>query len=80
MVRNLPDNARDIRNVSLISGQDDPPRGGHVSPLQYSYLENPMVGGAWPATVHRVEKSWTPLKRLSMQGHPCCIISFFFFF
>ena len=33
--------------------------GGHVNPLQYSYLENPMDEGAWQATVHRVTKSWT---------------------
>ena len=26
---------------------------------------NPMDGGAWWATVHRVAKSWTWLKRLS---------------
>ena len=26
-------------------------------PLQYSYLENPMVGGAWWAVVHGVAKS-----------------------
>ena len=31
-------------------------------PLQYSYLENSMDGGAWWATVHGVTKSW---KRLS---------------
>ena len=56
------------------------PGGGHGSPLQYFCLENPMVrDGPWPAIVHRVEKSWTLLKRLSMQVHPCCIISFFFF-
>ena len=35
--------------------------GGHGSPLQYSYLENPMNGGAWHVTVHRVAKSCTCL-------------------
>ena len=39
--------------------------GGHGNPLQYSCLENPMVLGAWWATVHRVAKSQTQLKRLS---------------
>ena len=29
------------------------------TPLQYSYLENPMDGGAWWATVPGVAKSWT---------------------
>ena len=32
-------------------------------------LENPMDRGAWWATVHRVAKSWTGLKRLCM--HTC---------
>ena len=26
--------------------------GGHGNPFQYSCLENPMDGGAWPAIVH----------------------------
>ena len=30
---------------------------GNGSPLQYSYLENPMDRGAWQATVHGVAKS-----------------------
>jgi len=40
-------------------GQEDSPEGGHSNPLLYSFLENPMVRGAWQATVHRVTKSWT---------------------
>ena len=31
------------------------------SPLQCSYLGNPMDRGAWWATVHGVAKSWTRL-------------------
>ena len=31
------------------------------NPLQYSFLENPMDGGALQATVHEVERSWTQL-------------------
>ena len=34
---------------------------GNGNPLQYSCLENPMDGGAWWATVHRVAKSQTRL-------------------
>ena len=37
---------------------------GNGNPLQYSSLENPMDRGAWRATVHRVAKSWTRLKRV----------------
>ena len=33
--------------------------GGHGNPLQRSWMENPMDGGAWWAMVHRVDKSWT---------------------
>ena len=43
------------------------PGGGHGYPLQCTRLENPMVRGAWQATVHRVAKRQTQLKRLSMR-------------
>ena len=42
------------------------PGEGNGNPLQYSCLENPMDRGAWKATAHRVAKSWTWLKWLSM--------------
>ena len=38
-------------------------------PLQYSCLENPMGRGAWWSMVHKVAKSWTRLKWLSMHTH-----------
>ena len=38
---------------------------GNGNPLQYSCLENPMDGGAWWATVHRVTKSQTWLSNLT---------------
>ena len=66
VVKNLPANAGDIRNVSLIPGSGRSPGGGHVNPLQYSCLENPMDRGAWQTTVHRVQKSQTLMKQLSM--------------
>ena len=34
-----------------------------------SFLENPMDRGAWRATVHTVAKSWTRLKRLSVNAY-----------
>ena len=34
-------------------------REGNGNPLQHYCLENPMDGGAWEASVHRVTKSWT---------------------
>ena len=39
---------------------------GHRSTLQYSCMQSPTDRGAWQATIHRVVKSWTPLKQLSM--------------
>ena len=36
------------------------------NPLQYSYLENSMDRGAWPAIVYRGAKSRTRLKQLSV--------------
>ena len=40
----------------------------------YSCLENPIDRGAWQAIAHRVTKSWTRLKWLSMHTHPHDII------
>ena len=37
------------------------PGEGNDSPLQYACLENSVDRGAWWATVHGVEKSWTQL-------------------
>ena len=50
VVKNLPANAGEVRDSSLIPGSGRPPGGGHGNPLWYSYLENPMDRGAWRAT------------------------------
>ena len=42
-----------------IPGSRRSPGEGTGYPLQYSCLENSMDRGAWQATVHGVEKSWT---------------------
>ena len=44
-----------------IPGSGRSPGEGNGNPPQYSCLENPMDGGAWWATVHRVAKSRTRL-------------------
>ena len=46
MVKNLPANAGDIRDVGLIPGPGRSLGGGRGNPLQYSCLENPMDRGA----------------------------------
>ena len=49
----------------LIGGSGRSPGEGSSNALRYSCLGNPTDRGAWWATVHRVAKSWTQLKRLS---------------
>ena len=66
-VKNLPANARDVRNVGLIPGWGRSPGGRHGNLLQYSCLENSMDRDVWQAAVRRVVKSWTQLKCLSME-------------
>ena len=58
VVKNLPANAEEVRDVGSIPGSRRSPGGGHSNPLQYSCLENPMDGGAWWATVHGVANRW----------------------
>ena len=57
MVKNLPADTGDIRDVGLNPGSGRSLGGGNGNPLQYSYLENPMNRGAWWATVYEVAKS-----------------------
>ena len=64
VVKNTPANAGDVREEGLIPGSGRSSGKGHVNPLQYSFLENPMDRGAWRATIHRVAQSWTWLKWL----------------
>ena len=59
------ESACNARDMGLIPGWRRSPGEGHGNPLQYSCLQNPMDGGAWQATVHRVTKSWTWLTWLS---------------
>jgi len=53
VVKNLPANAGDKRDVGLVPGLGRSPGGGHGNPLQYSCLENPRDREAWQAA-----KSW----------------------
>ena len=55
-VKELPAKAGD---VDSISGLERSPGRGHINPLQYSCLGNPMERRAWRATVHGVTKTWT---------------------
>ena len=46
-------NAADIGSIPELGRS---PGEGNGNPLHYSCLENPMDGGAWWATVHRLQR------------------------
>ena len=50
---------------SMICGE------GNGTPLQYSWLENPMDGGAWWAAVHGVTKSQTRMSHFTSCAVSC---------
>ena len=61
MVKNLPVNEGDARDMSSIPGSGRSPGVGNGNPLQYSCLGNPIDRGAWRAIDHKVAKSRTRL-------------------
>ena len=48
--------ACNVGDLGSIPGLGRSPGGGNGNPLQYSCLENPMDGGAWWTTVHRLQR------------------------
>ena len=58
VVKNLPANAGDARDVGLILGLGRTHGVGNGNPLQYFCMENSMDRGAWQVTVSRFTKSW----------------------
>ena len=67
VVKNLPANARDVRDMSSIPRTGRSPRGGHGNLLQYSCLGNP-----WTEDPGRLQSMGSQLKQLSMQGEWSC--------
>ena len=57
VVKNLPANAGDPREVGLIPVLGRSPGIGNGNLLQYSCLGNPMDRGAWWAMVHAATES-----------------------
>ena len=47
VAKNLPANARDIRDLDSVPGLGISSGGGDGNPLQYSCLENPLDRGTW---------------------------------
>ena len=66
VVKNPPAKAADVREAGSIAGSGRSPGGERGILFQYSYLENPMDRGAWWSKVHRVAKSQTRMKQLTM--------------
>ena len=52
MVKNLPANAGDPRDMGLIPGSGRSPGVGDGNPLQYSCLENSVDREAWRVIAH----------------------------
>ena len=59
VVKNLPANAGDTRDLDSFPGSGRFPRVGNGNPLQYSCLGNLMDRAAWQATARRIAKSQT---------------------
>ena len=64
-VKNLPDNAGDVRDPGSTLGGEDALEEDTASHSSIPAQRIPMDGGALRATVHRVAKSRTGLKQLS---------------
>ena len=56
VVKNLPVNTRDVRNMGLIPESGRFPGGRHGNPFEYSWLGESR--GAWQVTIHRAAKSF----------------------
>ena len=60
------ESAYNAGDMSLIPGEGRSPGEGNGNLRQYFCLVNPMDGGPWGATVHRVTKSQTQLSDFSL--------------
>ena len=63
VVKNLPTNVANIRDMGSIPGLGRFSGGRHGNPLQYSCLENSKDRVIWWTTVHRVAEIQTRLKQ-----------------
>ena len=76
----IKESACNAGDACLIPGLGRSHGRGHGNPLQHSCLENLMDRGAGRATIHRVTKSQTQLKRLSMDAGQTVYISMLNFY
>ena len=68
VVKNLPANAGDLRDVGSIPGLGISPGGVQGNPVPYSCLENPTDRRIWQATIHSITQSQTRLNQVSTQA------------
>ena len=76
MIKNLPANARDARDMGSIPELGRALGEGNGNPLQYSCLGNPMDRGTWQAIVHGIAKSQTQLSTHSHIHDPASTINY----
>ena len=74
VLKNPPANAGD-KEMRVQSSSGGPSGEENGNPLWYSYLENPMDGGAWWATVHGVTKTRTRLSGFTFTLFTCLFSS-----
>ena len=74
VVKNLPTNAGDLRDVGSIPVLGRSPGGGHGNPLQYSCLKNPMDSGAWRTPVIWLQKVGDGWSDLAHMHSPYCAL------
>ena len=67
VVKDMPANAGDTGDMGSIPGWGRSPGEGNGNPLQYSCLENSMVGGAWQGPLGHKELDMT--EGLSIHTH-----------
>ena len=69
--------AGDTGNTGSIPGLRKSSVGGNGNSLQYSCLKNPMVRGAWPATVQKVaqESGHSTVQLLFMDFPGCSVLN-----
>ena len=72
MVKNLPINAGDLRDVGLVPGLGRSPEGGYGNPLQYTCLEKPHGQRSLVGYSPWGYKQVGITERLSTAQHICC--------
>ena len=69
VVKNLPANAGNVRDVVQSLGWEDPLEEGMVTHSSILAWKISMDREAWRTTAHRVAESWTWLKQLNTHVH-----------